>query len=85
MVFTDWEGPLRLASCRVIGPGVATAAGIGWGSTVDELRAAHPVVMFGVNEWAPEFSADGTRGGLDWPDFVADRQVALNERGASSW
>ncbi len=82
VVFTDWEGPLHLASWHVIGPGIATAGGIGWGSVVDEVRAAYPAATFGINEWAPEFAADGMRGGFNWPGFVADLQVALNERGA---
>lgn len=49
---------------------------------VDEVRAAYPAATFGINEWAPEFAADGMRGGFNWPGFVADLQVALNERGA---
>jgi hypothetical protein len=96
LVFTDWGGthrepvaaPLHLADWEVTGPGLRTESGLGWGSTVGELRAAHPDVMFGINEWAAMFfvptPSDWFMGGFQWPmeEFLSALQRALNVHGA---
>jgi len=96
LVFTDWDGewvdptaiPLQLADWEIIGPGVKTEEGIGWGSTVEELVTAFPQVLFGINEYAPVFFVElpsgWIMGGFDWPydEFVRALQSALNENGA---
>ena len=96
LVFTDWGGtpldpkpvPLHFVAWEIAGPGVATDRGVGWASTVGNLRNRYPDVLIGINEWAPEFAIPTTdgwiRGGFDWPTsrFLSSLQRALNERGA---
>lgn len=96
LVFTDWGGsyeqpvatPLHFTDWEIIGPGLVTDDGLGWGSTVGELRAARPDVLIGINEYAPAFLDPSTpgrlMGGFDWPydDFLRSLQLALNEHGA---
>ncbi len=96
VVFTDWGGtdeapvasPLHLTDWEIVGPGVAMVDGLGWGTTVGELRAKYPGVRIGINEFAPMFIVDepsgGIIGGFDWSyeEFAAAVVEALNERGA---
>lgn len=96
LVFTDWGGdftqpkaiPLHLADWEVTGPGLTTTEGLGWGTTVSDLRGMYPEVRFGINEFAPVFAvetpAGPISGGFDWPyeDFARAVIASLNEHGA---
>lgn len=96
LVFTDWNGdvtqpaaiPLHLADWEVLGPGLTTVEGLGWGTTVGDLRAMYPDVQFGINEFAPMFIIEGPDGdilgGFDWlwEDYARALIAALNEHGA---
>lgn len=68
-------------------PGVTTRAGIGLGSSVTEVRAAHPHVEFGawdIDGYSPASFQVFTdfEGRIEW-NAVVDVQQALNDRGAT--
>jgi hypothetical protein len=97
LVFTDWGGThetpvatsLHLSGWDVTGPGLKTADGLGWGSTVSDLRTVDPEATFWINDFGPYYGFDtpeGTLSGwLNWPykDFSLALQNALNRHGAN--
>jgi len=98
LVFTDWDGdteqpspaPMHLSDWEVVGPGVTTDLGLGWGSSTEELKTIYSQAMFGIDELAPtfflEFPQGWMIGALDWnfADYEAAVHTALAEHGVAS-
>ncbi len=88
MHFDSWRATTVVQDLRL-----TTPDGIGPGSTVDHVRAAHPVTVFQLGEsmfvdwFLIEFPEGSIQGWLDWNDYdlstyVAAIQGSLNAAGA---